>query len=369
MGAMKIKKTARKNMKMFLSVKKLKTVSLFCLVFSLFICPAGQANWESTGQDESGQSSGRRTEQFPELENLARIRVFSAVSVNSSTITFGDIATPENGAIKAAWGNWEDLRDIKLWRAPQQEGEMYIIPRGQLREALSARLPQVADFLVVPERLLLRRGGSVLLRSDLERLTIDYLTPKIKSFGGEAELSDLILPSHIFLDNVSDRVDVDLVHSLSPGRVSLRISVRGEDGRVLRTLSGRVFFGLWKSVPVAAKSISPHDGEIAPESVRWERKNLAHLRDKPWDGNDAPLRPRTTIGKGNVIYASQLEPVPMITKGTVVTLLYNGSGVALRATGKATTDGKLGGVINVQNLFNNRHVTGLVRDAKTVIVK
>ena len=124
----------------------------------------------------------------------------------------------------------------------------------------------------------------------------------------------------------------------------------------------------WLSVPCAARPVNTHD-RLGPEHVAFERKNAAFLSGDPWDGRSFGMRVKRPVGAGEVIYAKNLEDVPLVSRGDVVTLEFQGRFVHLSTDAKALSDGKLGERIPVRNLGSNREVIAEVVNASTVVVR
>jgi len=125
---------------------------------------------------------------------------------------------------------------------------------------------------------------------------------------------------------------------------------------------------LWATVPVAAKSINPGDGEINPAMVSYARRNLANLRPKIWDGRGGPWRVRSSIGQDQVIYTDNLETPPLVKKGDEVTVRYEGPNIRITAKAMAMHDAKPDGTIQVQNMQSKKMFSARIVDSRTVVV-
>lgn len=75
------------------------------------------------------------------------------------------------------------------------------------------------------------------------------------------------------------------------------------------------------------------------------------------------------MGAGEVIYLSNLEDVPLISRGDTVSLVYEGSFVRLTATAEALADGRAGETIPVRNMQSRREIAAQVVDGGTVVVR
>lgn len=76
-----------------------------------------------------------------------------------------------------------------------------------------------------------------------------------------------------------------------------------------------------------------------------------------------------SAGAGTVLNHSLIEYVPLIESGQSVTLVAGAGGIAVRAPGKALSEGAEGDRIRVRNLSSGRIVEGVVRDGDHVEVQ
>jgi flagella basal body P-ring formation protein FlgA len=129
-----------------------------------------------------------------------------------------------------------------------------------------------------------------------------------------------------------------------------------------------VFLDVWQMVPCASRPLNP-GAALEPEDVTFQRKNLAYLREAPWDGSGGPWQVRSPVGMNQVIYASSLRPLPAVRKGDLVLLVYEGELIRLQIQAQVLADGAIGETIPVRNLQNNNEVLARVRDFETVVVR
>lgn len=74
------------------------------------------------------------------------------------------------------------------------------------------------------------------------------------------------------------------------------------------------------------------------------------------------------VGEGQVIYAHAVEPIPVIQKGQVITLTYEGRTLKLTVPAESLEDGGIGQVIQVRNMQSKKVVAARVLTADTVVV-
>ena len=112
---------------------------------------------------------------------------------------------------------------------------------------------------------------------------------------------------------------------------------------MLRKFTGTVFADVWKTVPVAGRGLSRGD-MLDAGLVGAARKNLARLPRPVWDGRGLPLRMRSSVSEGQVILADAVEPIPVVTRGQTLTLVYFGWSLTLSVPVENLEDGAMGGM-------------------------
>jgi flagella basal body P-ring formation protein FlgA len=293
-----------------------------------------------------------------------RLRIKDAAVVQGDLVTLGELADPV-GPMDAA--TWQKLAASELWPSPPQ-GKPMNMTRPKLQQAMAAYAGEVSSLCLYPASVTLQRGGAILYEDDLRAIVVKTLTPHLGMMAGEASLSDLRVPGSVFLSHGGQKVELEGPFSLIPGRNSLRFSVREMDGVLVRRLTGTVFVDLWANVPTAASPLNRHD-TLMPGQIAFERRNLAQLRDMPWDGTGGPWRVLRPIGAGQPILHGDLGVVPAVKRGSTVTMVYEGSNFRLTVPGEALGDAALGESVAVRNLQSKTQVYGVVRDNLTVVVR
>lgn len=295
-----------------------------------------------------------------------RVRLFEAAVVEGEYVRLGEIAAPA-GPMPA--GLWEDLRERKLWLAPEESGRPRNLTRPKLQQAMVAGMGKsFAMLCLYPPAMTLQRGGKLYDAPALHDLVVKTLTPYLAALPGEASLSDFRLPDNVFVASKSQTLDLDEPAKVAPGRLSLSFTVREADGGAARRLSGTVFVDCW--APVACVTGPLNKGEVLrPELITYKRKNLAYLRDAPWDGAGGPWQAVRPIGLDQPILQSDLAYVPTMKRGRVVELLFESGNVRLSAKVEALADGLSGETIPVRNLQSKRQIYAVVRDENTVLAR
>ncbi|MBG0776863.1 MAG: flagellar basal body P-ring formation protein FlgA [Desulfovibrionaceae bacterium] len=294
-----------------------------------------------------------------------RIRIKEAAVVVGERVLLGEIAEPV-GEMRPE--EWRALASKQLWSSPPAGGRPMAVNRDKLAAALEHYLGKTSALCLMPLRMVLARGGRVLLEHELRNLAVKELTPKLPALGGEASLRDFRLPPYLFLDDATQKVCVELPSGLRAGSTPLVLMVRTLDGREAGSISAGVFVDVWRTVPAAGRPLN-HGDSVTPDALTQVRKNEAYLRGEIWDGRGGPWRVKRPVGAGQVLYRDNLEPVPMVSRGDKVVMVFKGAHIRLEAQGEAMADGSPGDHIPVRNLQSRRQVYARVVDSGTVSVQ
>ena len=292
------------------------------------------------------------------------IVVHSAVAVHGPQVRVADISYPVGRRAKQ---RWMKLKDETLMPAPATLGDQHPYSRDRLARILGKSLGAEARDFILPQQLIVQRGGAVLQEHQLKLDVVEFLTTRLAGICGEPGLRDYRLPGFILLGRKANRLKIEVTSELEPGRLMLRFTEVGPAGPTGRKFTGSVFLDLWVSAPCANRPLNPGD-RMTPDRVRFERKNMAYMRGEPWDGKSFNMRLKRSIGEGQVVFAEDLELRPVIAEGDEVSLVFVGDYVRLEVPAEAMSDGRVGEMIRVKNLQSERVVSAKVEDGGIVTV-
>jgi flagella basal body P-ring formation protein FlgA len=299
-----------------------------------------------------------------ETPDAWRLRVREAAVAPERMVTLGDIADPLGNM---APEEWRRLAAQALWPAPEEAGKPMQINKARLAQALRGVLGPLSERCILPNALVIQRGGLVLREEELHALLVKNMTEAMNVLPGTAELQEVHVPSHIFLSHSGQEVLLEPV-KLVPGRLSLRFMVREMDGSVVRRIAASAFLNLWMEVPCAAKPLNRGDA-LTPDSVTFIRMNAARMREIPWDGRGGPWQVQRSVGTGQPLFQGDLMALSTLRKGNMVNLVYEKGNVRMSVQAEVLADAEPGAVVAVRNLQSKKQVFAVVRDTHTVTVK
>jgi len=310
------------------------------------------------------KAGGVSTQAAQATPDAWRLRVREATVAPSRMVTLGDIADPL-GSMPPE--EWRQLASQELWPAPDEAGKPMQINKARLAAALREVLGPLADRCILPNSLVIQRGGLVLREDDLHALLVRNLTEPLRALPGTAELQDVRLPPYIFLAHPQQQVSLEPV-KLAPGRLSLRFAVQEMDGAVLRRVAATAFLNVWMEVPCAAKPLNRGDA-LTPDSITFIRMNAAHMREIPWDGRGGPWQVQRAIAPNQPILQGDLLAQSMLRRGSIVNLVYEKGNVRMSVRAEVLADAEPGAAVAVRNLQSKKQILATVIDNNTVMTK
>ncbi|MFZ5425388.1 MAG: flagellar basal body P-ring formation chaperone FlgA [Thermodesulfobacteriota bacterium] len=296
-----------------------------------------------------------------------RVKIAPAAAISGERVMLGEIAEPI-GHIDPE--TWRILASTPLWPFPGREGQITLTKKKVLDD-LDRLFPNAEANFAVPDQVVLKKGGGKpVALTDVDRMVVDYLTANMTGLDGEIEVKEITLPNQLFIDPDLERLTVEGVGDMVPGRVNLRLTVSSPDGRTLRQIAANAFVNVWKVIPVAARPLNRRAGAVTPDQITWERRNLALVRGPVWDAKDPmPMRVKSSVNQGTPLTHEILEPMPVIQKGEQITCLWRGKSIQLVMPVTAMSDGAKGGTITVRNMQSGKELAAVVQDAKTVLAR
>jgi flagella basal body P-ring formation protein FlgA len=302
---------------------------------------------------------------LPAGAGLWRLTVREAATAAGERVLLSEIAEPAGEFPADAWAV---LGATPLWYAPEAVGRQAVIPSAKVLEGLRYYLRDAPVEYALPNQLVVRRGGRVVAAAALRAMAVETLTPKVAALGPEARLLSVTAPDHLFVDDQAT-VGIEIAEVL-PGKTAFRYVVAGPGARILQQTPAEAVVEHLGRVPVAIKNIMPKDGAAVEQTAFvYERRNMAGIKGRVFEPGDGQWRARRGVGTGQVIMADDMEPMPLITRGDQVRLVYEGRAIRLTMLAEAVTDGAPGGRITVKNAKNAKEIVGVVRDRTTVVIQ
>jgi flagella basal body P-ring formation protein FlgA len=152
------------------------------------------------------------------------------------------------------------------------------------------------------------------------------------------------------------------------GGVSLTVNVRQND-RLLRNIPVRVEVEALTDMVVALRQIDLGT-TITPKDIALQRREISSASNRSVRSIDeiAGKKARLTLRANQVVRTDQVEKIPVIKSGQMVTIVAENEVMKITVAGRARSAGAEGDIIQVQNLNSLKEIPARVLNATTVQV-
>ncbi len=189
----------------------------------------------------------------------------------------------------------------------------------------------------------------------LRDAVLEYFHGELSRYGGRAEvIFDGGAQNMLQLSAPEYSFAVRRRGGRSLGLTSIEVDVRARDQR-LQTIPLVVEVSMLRESLVARRTIN-EGATIRPEDVGLVSMLFTRV-DRLGIGDPILAigqRAKRIIRAGALVESGLLEPVPLVRRGQLVTLISASGSVRVVTTGKATSDGLLGEVIKVRSVDDRR---------------
>ena len=150
------------------------------------------------------------------------------------------------------------------------------------------------------------------------------------------------------------------------GSAGLSVIVR-QAGQVVRNLSVRVDVEALTEMVVTTRQID-RGSVLSDSDLAIQKKDLADVRGRYLGRIEDAIgkKAKITLKANSVLRNDQLEKIPIIKTGQLVTIVVENESMKITATGKAKSSGCEGDIVSVQNLHSLKILPARVLDSGTV---
>lgn len=222
---------------------------------------------------------------------------------------------------------------------------------------------EAAQYPVAAGKTVLLKEQDV--RNELERL----LASKVAGRGWETRITSISMPSGIRIPVGNTDIEISPPPRWDAwGTASMTVMVR-VNGRLEKNFSIRVAVDARADMVVASRQITSGT-VLAVEDMLIERHDLSAVNGRYVASiEDAKGRKlKGTVRQGAPFRAEQLEKVPVIKNGQMVTILAENQVLRITTVGRSRGSGSIGDIVMVQNAGSLREIPATVLDASTVSI-
>jgi flagella basal body P-ring formation protein FlgA len=183
------------------------------------------------------------------------------------------------------------------------------------------------------------------------------------------EIEQLEIPQDVVLPAGEVRLTVETTPRTNLSRPFFARVNFQINGRVVRNAFYKMQLGVYDTVPVTAKQLSPAD-KVESDDVRWERRRLdstlTTVVQSPEFFEGKKLR--TTIQTGQALTEDLFIKAQIIKRGDEVVMVYEDNRIRVTTQGKSLAAGGIGDRVRILNVDSKKEVLAEIIDDKTVRV-
>ncbi|HIJ86551.1 MAG TPA: flagellar basal body P-ring formation protein FlgA [Desulfuromonadales bacterium] len=231
------------------------------------------------------------------------------------------------------------------------------------------RLPVFALFLIVTAFCPRSVPAADEREQEIQHAVTSFVTTRTAAMGWDVHLRRITIPDSLKLPDGA--IDYEVVAPQKWegwGNITVTVLARQKE-RLLRNIPVRIDVEALADTVVAVRQIE-HGTTISVDDLTLQRRELAqnsHLGVRSID-EAAGKKARTTIRANQPVRTDQIERVPLIKSGQMVTIIAENGVFKISVTGKAHSSGAEGDIIRVQNLTSLKEIPAKVVDGSTVQV-
>ncbi len=196
-----------------------------------------------------------------------------------------------------------------------------------------------------------------------------FVTTRTAAMGWDVHLRRISISDSLKLpDGVIDYEVVAPQKWEGWGSITITVLARQKE-RVLRNIPVRIDVEALADTVVTVRQIE-HGTVITADDLALQKRELtqnSHLGIRSID-EVAGKKARATLRANQPVRADQIERVPLIKSGQMVTIVAENGVIKISVSGKAHSSGAAGDIIRVQNLTSLKEIPAKVIDGSTVQV-
>lgn len=233
---------------------------------------------------------------------------------------------------------------------------------------------QFAIFIVILSLILLvlpagiQAGGEdqVLTQQEVEATLRRYVLQRSPWRPEQVEVSTR---AYTPLTLPAGRVELRIIRpqrGITPGFHSFLLDV-GVKGKRWRKVWVRAEIRVSGEVVVTSRPLARYQF-IAKEDVRLEWRNLTFLSNRAFTklGETIGMQATRPIEVNEILTPKIAELPKIVRRGSLLSLVYETSGLKVETRGKAMEGGRVGDIIRVKNSSSGKALEGRILDARTV---
>lgn len=205
--------------------------------------------------------------------------------------------------------------------------------------------------------------------SEVREAVTDFITTRTADMGWEVRIRRITISGTLKLP--PGTLDYEV---LAPqqwegwGTASMAVLARQND-RLVQNIPVRVDVEARTDMVVALRQIE-HGTTIAAGDITLQKREISHNSNRAAHRIEEVVgkKVRTSLKTNQVVRSDQVEKVPLIKSGQLVTIIAENDVMKVTVLGKARSSGAEGDIITVQNQNSFKEISARVLNATTVQV-
>jgi flagella basal body P-ring formation protein FlgA len=201
------------------------------------------------------------------------------------------------------------------------------------------------------------------VRTAVER----YLTEKLRGRGWQTTISQLAIPQRVSLPKGVRDLEIVAPSSWDGwGAVSMALLVR-VNGVMEKNLPLRLTVDARTEMVVANRQLLAGT-VLTEEDLSLQQREVAQAAGLHVSAIEdvVGMKLRSMVRSGAPVKSNQLQKVPVINNGQLVTIVAESAGFRMTVTGRAKGSGGVGDIIKVENLNSRKQFPARIVDSTTV---
>ncbi len=201
------------------------------------------------------------------------------------------------------------------------------------------------------------------VRTAVER----YLTEKLRGRGWQTTISQLAIPQRVSLPKGVRDLEIVAPSSWDGwGAVSMALLVR-VNGVMEKNLPLRLTVDARTEMVVANRQLLAGT-VLTEEDLSLQQREVAQAAGLHVSAIEdvVGMKLRSMVRSGAPVKSNQLQKVPVINNGQLVTIVAESAGFRMTVTGRAKGSGGVGDIIKVENLNSRKQFPARIVDNTTV---
>lgn len=203
--------------------------------------------------------------------------------------------------------------------------------------------------------------------AEIRKAVVEYVQLKTASLGCQVNVKRLIINgNHTFPPGALEYEVIAPQQWEGWGNAGISIIARQND-RVVRNIPARVEVEALADMVVTTRQLD-RDTIITGSDLAVRKQDIAAVQGRYLASVDSAIgkKVRMTVRANTPLRSDQLEKIPLIKPGQLVTIVAENERMRITVTGKAKSAGAEGDTVVVQNLNSLKEIPARVLDANTV---